>query len=113
MKKILILTMVTILALALTACAMPEKETFTITYDLGSIAEHFTYAPTKAKAGDSVELKTEILIDADIHVYVDGKELEKSHYDSDYWGYSFIMPEKDLLVTARFYTKGEIWGVGD
>ncbi|MBP5256281.1 MAG: hypothetical protein J6Z80_04410, partial [Clostridia bacterium] len=36
----------------------------------------------------------------------------KSHYDSDYWGYSFVMPDKDVTVTARFYTKDEIWGTG-
>lgn len=128
MKKTIILILI-ILALTLTSCSKKEetdnnvkttssgettattsKATFNIIYELGNIADHFTITPAEAKSGDTVELKTEILIDADIHVYVDEKEIDKSHYDSDYWGYSFIMPDKDVKVTAKFYTKDEIWG---
>ena len=83
---------------------------FNIRYELGATAHDFTSTPFGAKAGEEVEIKTEVLFDADIHVYVDGQEIDKTHYDSDYWGYSFIMPDKDVLVTARFYTKDEIWG---
>jgi hypothetical protein len=83
---------------------------FNIRYELGDTAHDFTSTPFGARAGDEVEIKTEVLIDADIHVYVDGQEIGKTHYDSYYWGYSFIMPDKDVLVTARFYTKDEIWG---
>ncbi|MBQ7647154.1 MAG: hypothetical protein IJS94_07790, partial [Clostridia bacterium] len=128
MKKTIIFILI-ILALTLTSCSKKEetdnnvkttssgettattsKATFNIIYELGNIADHFTITPAEAKSGDTVELKTEILIDADIHVYVDEKEIDKSHYDSDYWGYSFIMPDKDVKVTARFYTKDEILG---
>ena len=124
MKKILALILVMIIALGLVACAETNNSdnpvdvetsvdgTFTINYDLGSAAEHFTSTPTKAKPGDTIEIKTEILFDADMHVYVDGNEISKSHYDSDYWGYSFVMPEKNILVTMKFYTKDEIWGTG-
>ena len=83
---------------------------FTIRYDLGDTAKCFISTPSGAKVGDTVEIRTEVLFDADIHVYVDGQEIGKTHYDSDYWGYSFIMPDKDVLVTARYYTKDEIWG---
>ncbi|MBR4206297.1 MAG: hypothetical protein IKQ92_12560 [Clostridia bacterium] len=76
----------------------------------GNAADHLTSAPAAAKAGDTVEIRTEVLYDADIHVYADGQEIPKSHYDSDWWGYSFVMPEKDVRVTATFYTKDEIWG---
>ena len=87
------------------------ESSFSIRYELGDeFTDFFTDAPEKANTGDTVELKTEILYDADIHVYVDGQEIGKTHYDSDYWGYSFIMPNHDVLVTAGFYTKGEIWG---
>ena len=86
--------------------------TYSIKYELGSTESHFSGAPSEAKAGDLVEIKTNgILYDADIHVYVDGQEISKSHYESDYWGYSFVMPDRDVLVTARFYTKEEIWGL--
>lgn len=83
---------------------------FNIRYELGATAHDFTSTPSGAKAGEKVEIKTDVLFDADIHVYVDGQEIGKTHYDSDYWGYSFIMPDKDVLVTARFYTKDEIRG---
>ena len=76
----------------------------------GDAADLLTFAPSAAKAGDVLELKTDVLYDADIHVYVDGQEIGKSHYDSDYWGYSFIMPDNDVRITAEFYTKDEIWG---
>ena len=54
-----------------------------------------------AKPGDAVEVRTEILCDADIVVEADGVPVEKSHYDSDYWGYSFIMPDHNVVVTLR------------
>ena len=86
--------------------------TYRIKYDLGKTETHFSNNPSEAKAGDLVEIKTNgILYDADIHVYVDGQEIEKTHYDSDYWGYSFVMPDRDVLVTAMFYTEDEIWGL--
>ena len=88
-----------------------NEGSFTIKYELGDeFTDVFTDMPQETRAGDTVELRTEILYDADIHVYVDGQEISKTHYDSDYWGYSFVMPEKDVTVTARFYTKYEIWG---
>jgi serpin B len=87
--------------------------TFGIRYELGDTADNFTLKPSEAKTGDTVEIRTGVLYDADIHVYVDGQEIRKSHYDSDYWGYSFVMPDKEVLVTAKYYTKGEVWGVSD
>ena len=90
---------------------LSNRGDFTIRYELGNTAKDFIRTPSGVKAGDTVEIRTEVLLDADIHVYVDGREIGKTHYDSDYWGYSFIMPEKDVLVTARFYTKDEIWGI--
>ena len=85
---------------------------FNIRYELGDeFTDVFTETPEEASAGDTVELRTEILCDADIHVYADGQEIEKTHFDSDYWGYSFVMPDNDVLITARFYTKDEIWGM--
>ncbi len=84
-----------------------------ITYHLGSAADVFTVMPYIASAGETVELRTEVLYDADIHVYVNGQEISKSHYDSDYWGYSFVMPDENVKISARFYTKEEILGTGN
>ncbi len=79
-----------------------------ISYELGETAEYFTGTPTEAGAGDTVEIRTAVLYDADIHVYADGVEIEKTHYDSDYWGYSFVMPDKEVKVSARFFGKEEM-----
>ena len=84
--------------------------TFNIRYELGNTAKEFIATPFEAKAGETVEVRTGILLDADIHVYLDGQEINKTHYDSDYWEYSFTMPERDVLISAEFYMKGEIWG---
>ncbi len=82
-----------------------------INYELDDLTDVFTYTPTKAESGDTVELRTVVLMDADIHVFLDDRELEKTHNDSDYWGYSFTMPDKDVVITAKPYTKNEIWGI--
>ena len=117
MKKFIAAALCFLLAFLFVACrantaSSPEDAIFDITYDLGSLSDDFTDTPASAKYGDSVEIRTVILIDADIHVYVDGKEIQKSHYDSDYWGYSFTMPQKNVTVTAKPYSKNEIWGLG-
>ena len=131
MKKTTLLLFCFIMALILAACSGEKADSpkegaspddsllsstsadsgYHIEYALGDeFTDIFTDMPSEAFPGDTVELRTAILYDADIHVYADGQEIGKTHYDSDYWGYSFIMPEKDVLITARFYTKDEIWG---
>lgn len=47
------------------------------------------------------ELKTHVIMDADIRVTINGTEIPKTHYDSDYWGYSFIMPQSDIEITIE------------
>lgn len=85
---------------------------FAITYELGEeFTDVFYDLQKKANSKETVEIKTTILYDADIHVYVDGQEICKTHYGSDYWGYSFVMPEKDVTVTARFFTDDEVFGI--
>ncbi|MBQ7604164.1 MAG: hypothetical protein IJU75_04355 [Clostridia bacterium] len=91
-----------------------DKQVHLITYDLGSAAHHFFSMPNAAWTGETVGINADVLLDADIHVYVDGKEISKSHYyGAGYWSYVFVMPDKDVTVTARFYTKDEIWGTGN
>ncbi|MBO4501934.1 MAG: C39 family peptidase, partial [Clostridia bacterium] len=84
-----------------------------IRYELGNTADLFTSTPSESIAGEKVEIKTTVLYDADIHVFVDKLAIEKTHYDSDYWGYSFIMPDRDVLVTAEVYSGDGFRGTGD
>lgn len=46
-------------------------------------------------------------------VEVFSKYVIKSLFSWVYWGYSFTMPSKDVVVTAKPYTKEEIWGIGE
>ncbi len=80
----------------------PAVKDYKIEYDLrDELKEQLIDTIYSAKAGDSVEIKTSVLYDADILIYVDGQTIEKSHYDSDYWGYLFEMPDKDVTVTME------------
>ena len=131
MKKTILLLICLVMVLILTACFggkadiqnedIPADNSVSATtsadfgyhigYELDSeFTDVFTDMPSEAFPGDAVEIRTGILFDADIHVYADGQEIKKTHYDSDYWGYSFTMPDHDVLVTAKFYTKDEVWG---
>lgn len=53
---------------------------------------------SKYEEGNIIEIKTKILIDADINVFVNDLQIPKTYSGSDYWGYSFVMPSKDTFV---------------
>ena len=57
------------------------------------------YAPKRAKPGDTVVLRTGTIMDADLDFYANGVKLENTHNDSDYWEYTFIMPDEDVVIT--------------
>ena len=79
------------------------KKPHWITYEFEEgIEECFTQMPASAYAGDTVELRTHVLMDAGFRVYVNGTEIEMSHYDSDYWGYTFTMGMYDTTVTVKW-----------
>ena len=42
-----------------------------ISYNLGDLAEDFTEMPEKAQGGNKVEIRTQVLYDAGIHLYLD------------------------------------------
>ena len=84
---------------------------YSLRYELGDLKDDFTLTPTKARDGNLVKIRTKVLIDADIHLWLDdGREIEKSRSDGNYWEYAFTMPDRDVVITAEPYTKTEIWG---
>ena len=88
-------------------------ETYSISYDLselGSLAEELTVLPESARSGEIAEIRSNAVFDAGMHIYLDGRELKITHYDSDYWGWAFVMPERNVTITAKPFTKSEIWG---
>ena len=54
------------------------------------------------KAGDTVEIKVDIIIDAEISVYVNNEKLSSIGYDKDYNLYEFEIPNEDVTVHLTF-----------
>ena len=57
------------------------------------------YAPKWAKPGDTVVLRAGTIMDADLDFYANGVKIKNTHNDSDYWEYTFIMPDEDVVIT--------------
>ena len=88
---------------------------YTVFYGLeGDMVQLFTNIPEgeikKVSPGSIVSITTQVLQDADIHVYANEEEIEKTKSDSDGWEYSFQMPDNDVIITAEWYTKEEMNG---
>ena len=84
------------------AQTMNDHTRFSISLEEGS-ANDVLFCPEDAEMGEIVEIRTSVICDADIDVYFDGMKLVKTHYDSDYWGYSFVMPCRNVKVRVVVY----------
>ena len=76
----------------------------------GSIDSLITPIMPIYQAGTVVKIKAYPVTDTSLHVFVNGKEIPMSHYDSDYWGFEFIMPEENItihLTYDQFYGRDE------
>ena len=106
-----------IILLRLSAGNEPAEEGHTIQYEFESddMAWFFHNLSHGAKEGTTVDIRTDLLLDADILIWVDGQELKKSYAYGDSWVYSFTMPDKDVIVTAKMSGKkeGQEYVLGD
>ena len=62
------------------------------------------------QVGATVEIKAHPVTDVSLHVFVNGEEIPMIHFDSDYWGFEFVMPEENVTVHLtydNFYGKEE------
>ena len=59
------------------------------------------YSPNSATEGDTVILRTNPIMDADLELYVNGVKINQTHADYDYWEYVFTMPGEDVTVTKK------------
>ena len=76
----------------------------------GSTDSLMEQIPTLIKAGSKFEIKAHPVTDITLHVFINGEEVKMSHFDSDYWGYEFIMPEENItihLTYDQFYGKDD------
>ena len=76
-------------------------ESYSISYQSDRTAELLMegFAPISAKPGDTVVLRTNPLMDADLAFYANDIKLTQTYADSDYWEYVFIMPDEDVVIT--------------
>lgn len=61
------------------------------------------------KVGSEIEVKLGVILDADAEVYVNGEKILKTHFDSDYWGYTFIMPNEDVTLEIKVVSSESVY----
>ena len=59
------------------------------------------YSPDSATEGDTVILRANPIMDADLELYVNGVKINQTYADYDYWEYVFTMPSEDVTVTKK------------
>lgn len=67
---------------------------------------------TEGRPGVRIEIRTEVLMDADLELYVNGEfickqTVENADDGSYYWAFSFVMPDEDVVIQLK--PDGEIW----
>lgn len=109
MNKIISLLLLIFIGLSLlTGCNVLDNfYTVKVTGSKDSLME-----PIKSRyqAGTIVEIKAHPVTDISLRVFVNDEEIPMSHFDSDYWGFEFVMPEENVtihLTYDNFYGKEE------
>ena len=107
MKKILaILLLISIILCLLVGCnGVGNYYSVKVTGDKDSLMQPIM---PFYQSGTVVEIKAHPVTDVSLRVFVNGNEIPMSHYDSDYWGFEFVMPEENVtihLTYDQFYGK--------
>ena len=102
MKKILALCLTVVLCVCcLASCGIFGSHSISYADKGTERLLHDGYAPKRANPGDTVVLRAGPIMDADLDFYANGVKLENTHNDSDYWEYTFIMPDEDVVITHK------------
>ena len=100
MKKLLALILTLVLCLCcIASCGALGVHSITYANDKTEEFLHEGFAPKWARAGDTVVLRAGPIMDADLYFYANGVPIKNTHNDSDYWEYTFIMPDEDVVIT--------------
>ena len=100
MKKLFSILICAVLCLCcLASCSAFGVHSITYANDKTEELLHDGFAPKWAKAGDTVVLRAGPIMDADLYLYANGVNIKNTHNDSDYWEYTFIMPDEDVVIT--------------
>ena len=115
MKKLVSIVLALVCILSLVGCNLSEntcsEDENTYRVDVtGSKSSLMNTIKSRYPAGTVVEIKAYPVTDVSLRVFVNGEEIPMSHYDSDYWGFEFVMPEENVtihLTYDQFYGKDE------
>ena len=98
MKKISFMFLLFLTMIMLASCTdinSGKKYRVTVTGEKDQIINRVN---TRYAAGETISIKTSIIYDASLYVYVDGEKISQTHTDDRCWLFEFIMPEKDVTV---------------
>ncbi len=59
------------------------------------------YAPSEAAVGERVFIRTHPILDTDFNLYANDVKIEQIHAGSDYWEYTFVMPDERVIITHK------------
>lgn len=104
MKKLICIVMI-LLTILLCACTKQEGP-YRIVLENPHNDNIITSIPETAKCGETVVIKAEIIMDAGLELYANGKKIEQTHFE-DYWGYTFVMPDHDVTITMKWISSKE------
>ena len=109
MKKFLLSIFLLLFGISLVGCNEVLHNMYEVEVT-GTTGTLMNTIPSKIKAGSKFEIKAHPITDVTLHVFINGEEVAMSHFDSDYWGYEFIMPEENItiyLTYDQFYGKDD------
>ncbi len=108
-KKILSILTIVLFSFLLASCKQigesqtggetPKKYSLNIMGDIDLL--YLDEIKTKYEQGEVVEIKTKILFDAEIEIYVNNVQVPKTDSDGVYWLYKFYMPNCDSWLLAE------------
>lgn len=109
MRKKLLLLLIIGFVIFLTGCNTNSSHYYKVKVE-GNVDELMNPLNSEYKSGTKVEIKLYPVTDASRWVFVNGERIKNTHFDSDYWGYEFIMPSEDVIIYIthdRFYGQNE------
>ena len=101
MKKLLAVLLLISISLCLLVGCTGSGSFYTVKVT-GSVGSLMAPIMPIYQAGTVVKIKAHPVTDITLHVFVNDKEIPMSHFDSDYWGYEFIMPEENVTVHLTY-----------
>ena len=100
MKRfIALLLLVALMLSALSGCGVGGFYTVTVTGSKDSLM--IPLMPVY-RAGTVVKIKAYSVTDVTLDIFVNGEKIPMTHFDSDYWGYEFVMPEENVTVHLTY-----------